>query len=157
MNCARRGGVSLEESGEGKAAATHVAVDPACARRGTVEARDTVVGEERGKDGAAVDRERGSASSREEEGRTREDAHEAADAVQRVRVDSVVNLEQDLDARRIVAQQSRHEADAESGGRAEVASAGRDADEAGDDARAQRDGRPLARIDTVGGSRGQTR
>lgn len=78
------------------------------------------------------------------------DAHKAANAVERVRVDSVVDLEEDLDARGIVASDGGNESDAESGGRAEVASSRRDADEPGDDARAERDSRPLAGVDAAG-------
>lgn len=78
------------------------------------------------------------------------DAHKAANAVERIRVDSVIDLEEDLDARRVVTSDGGNESDAESGGRAEVARAGRDADEAGDNARAERDGRPLAGVDAAG-------
>lgn len=58
MNCEREEEeqVSVERNEEEDITrtTTHVAVDPACARRGAVEARDAVVGEERSEDGAAA-------------------------------------------------------------------------------------------------------
>lgn len=129
--------------------ATHVVVDPACAARRAVEACDAVVGKECGEDGAPMDTARCQPGKRRSRRSRAGNAHETANAVQRVRVDGVVDLEQDLDPSRIVARDGSDEADAESRGCAEVASARSDADEAGDDARAEGDSRPLASVDAA--------
>jgi len=79
--------------------------------------------------------------------------HESADAVNRKAVDGVVNLEQDLEARGKVGGDRCQETDGERRRGSDETCCGRDADETGDDARAERDGRPLARVDAAVGER----
>lgn len=65
-------------------------------------------------------------------------------------VDGVVNLEQDLDPGGVVGDDGGDETDRQRSRRADVSSRRGDADETGEDTRAERSSRPFPRVDTAG-------
>lgn len=71
--------------------------------------------------------------------------------MERESVDGVVDLEQDLDPGGVVGDDGGDEPDRERSRRADVSSRRGDADETGEDTRAERSSRPLPRVDAAGG------